>query len=57
MIRLPDLYITIDQESFLDISIHIGRLRLELSGTRPPNRGSTRQSVHGRTHRKGSPSL
>ena len=35
MIHLPDLYVTIDKESFLDVSIHIGRLRLELCGTRP----------------------
>ena len=57
MIRLPDLYVTIDQESFLDVSIHIGRLRLELSGTRPWHGRSTRKSVHGRTSGEGSPSL
>ena len=57
MIQLPDLYLTIDKESFFDLSIHIGRLRLECSGKRPPSRGSTRQPVHGRTHRKGPSSL
>jgi hypothetical protein len=57
MIRLPDLYVTIDKESFLDVSIHIGRLRLELSGTRPWHGRSTRKPVHGRTSSKGPSGL
>ena len=48
MIRPPELYITIDKESFLDVSIHIGRFRLELSGTRPWHGRSTRKPMHGR---------
>jgi len=60
MLNLPDLYITIDKESFWDLSIHMGRLRVECSGKpphRPHRRGSTRQSMHGRTPGKGSSSL
>ena len=60
MIQLPDVYVTIDKEFFFDLSIHIGRLRIECSG-KPPHRahrcGSTRKPVHGRTHRQGPPSL
>ena len=60
MIRLPDLYVTIDKEFFFDLSIHIGRLRIECSG-QPPHRphrcGSTRKPVHGRTFSKGPSGL
>jgi len=55
--RLPDTYITLDKESFFDLQIHIGRLRVECGSTTPKDRGSTKRSVHGRTAGKGSPSL
>jgi len=44
---LPDFYISIDDVSFFDLQLHLGRLRLEWGSTTPQDRGSTSESMHG----------
>lgn len=57
MIRLPDLYVTFDKESFFDLQVHIGRFRLECGSTTPKDRGSTPEQVHGQSASKGPTGL
>ena len=51
--RLPDFYITIDKESFFDLQIHLGKLRVECGSTTALDRGSTQRSNHGRKAGQG----
>ena len=55
--NLPDLYVTIDKESFFDLQIHLGRLRVECGCTTPQDRGSTRRQDHGRKAGQGPSGL
>ena len=54
---LSDFYVTIDKESFFDLQIHLGRLRVECGSTTPQDRGSTRRSDHGRKAGQGPSGL
>jgi len=48
MFKFPDLYISLDDVSFFDLQLHLGRLRIECGSTTPQARGSTSESMHGR---------
>ena len=54
MIKIPDLYITIDKESFFDLQLHLGRYRLECGSTTPQDRGSSPNPRDGQQDGEGS---
>ena len=45
---MKDFYISIDDVSFFDLQLHLGRLCVEWGSTTPQDRGSTPESMHGR---------
>jgi len=49
MFKLPDLYISIDDVSFFDLQLHLGRLCIECGSTTYQDRGSTPESMHRRS--------
>jgi len=48
MFKLPDFYISIDDVSFFDFQLHLGRFRVEWGSTTPKDRGSTPESMYRR---------
>lgn len=49
MPKFPDFYISIDDVSYFDLQLHLGRFRVECGGTTPQDRGSTTESMHRRS--------
>lgn len=53
LLSIGNLYIGWDTESFTDVLVHIGKLRVECGGPRDPH-GSTQTNTYGPTDPQGT---